>query len=109
MGTTIDRPLAFEGANVTVIDNVAEPARRAAESFDVTSVVGRASHSGVLEKAGAQNAGLLIAVTRSDELNMVACQVAHSLFSVKRRVARVRHNGDLARSGGTSTPATNCL
>ncbi len=96
VGTTIARHLAFEGANVTVIDNDVEQARRAAESFDVTSVVGHASHPAILEQAGAQDADMLIAVTRSDEVNMVACQVAYSLFSVKRRVARVRHNGYLA-------------
>src|SRR5688500_17327724 len=58
-------------------------------------MVGHAAHPETLERAGAQDADMLIAVTRSDEVNMVACQVAYSLFGVKRRIARVRHHGYL--------------
>ena len=65
VGTTIARHLAFEGANVTVIDNDVEQARRAAESFDVTSVVGHASHPAILEQAGAQDADMLITAARA--------------------------------------------
>jgi trk system potassium uptake protein TrkA len=60
-------------------------------------MVGHASHPEVLERAGAQDADMLIAVTRSDEVNMVACQVAYSLFNVSRRIARIRHSGYLER------------
>jgi trk system potassium uptake protein TrkA len=59
------------------------------ESYDVRGVVGHAAHPEVLERAGAQDADMLIAVTRSDEVNMVACQVAYSLFNVRRRIARL--------------------
>ena len=96
VGSIIARQLANEGADVTVIDEDVDQARKVAENLDVTSVVGHAAHPAVLEKAGARDADLLIAVTRSDEVNMVACQVAYSLFNVKRRIARVRHNGYLA-------------
>jgi trk system potassium uptake protein TrkA len=101
VGTTIARHLAAERADVTVIDSDPELARRADESYDVRGMVGYASHPEVLERAGAENADMLIAVTRSDEVNMVACQVAHSLFGVKRKIARLRHAGylDPERSG----------
>lgn len=95
VGTTIARRLAAERIDVTVIDSVPEQARRADESYDVRGMVGHAAHPDVLDRAGARDADMLIAVTRSDEVNMVACQVAYSLFGVKRRIARVRHSGYL--------------
>ena len=95
VGSTIARHLATEGINVTVVDISPDQARRADESYDVRGMVGHASHPEVLERAGARDADMLIAVTRSDEVNMVACQVAYSLFKVRRRIARVRHHGYL--------------
>jgi len=95
VGTTIARHLAAERADVTVIDSDPDLARRADESYDVRGMVGHASHPEVLERAGAEGADMLIAVTRSDEVNMVACQVAHSLFGVSRKIARLRHAGYL--------------
>ncbi|MBX3564397.1 MAG: Trk system potassium transporter TrkA [Sphingomonas sp.] len=97
VGTTIARHLASEGINVTVIDIDADQIRRVDESYDVRGVLGHGSHPSALDKAGARGADMLIAVTRSDEVNMVACQVAYSLFKVKRRVARLRHTGYLAQ------------
>jgi len=97
VGTTIARHLATEGINVTVIDNDPDLVRRVDESHDVRGVLGHASHPATLRKAGARDADMLIAVTRSDEVNMVACQVAYSLFGVKRRIARLRHAGYLAQ------------
>lgn len=96
VGSTIAKHLGSEGMHVTVIDIEQDLARRAGESYDVIGFTGHASHPGVLETAGAMDADLLIAVTRSDEVNMVACQVAYSLFGVKRRIARLRHAGYLA-------------
>ena len=95
VGSTIARHLATEGINVTVIDSSPELARRVDESYDVRGMVGYASHPEDLARAGAQDADMLIAVTRSDEVNMVACQVAYSLFNVRRRIARIRHRGFL--------------
>ena len=97
VGTTIARHLATEGINVTVIDIDPEQVRRVDESYDVRGVIGHASHPATLQQAGARDADMLIAVTRSDEVNMVACQVAYSLFNVKRRIARLRHAGYLAQ------------
>ncbi len=96
VGSTIARHLAAEGMHVTVIDLSKDQARQIDESYDVRGITGHASHPAVLEEAGAAEADMLIAVTRSDEVNMVACQVAYSLFNVKRRIARLRHVGYLA-------------
>lgn len=95
VGSTIARHMASEGADVTVIDSSVEQARRVDESYDVRGITGHASHPEVLERAGARDADMLVAVTRSDEVNMVACQVGHTLFGVKRRIARLRHHGYL--------------
>lgn len=95
VGTTIARHLATEGIHVTVIDTDPELVRKVDESYDVRGVIGHASHPATLQKADAREADMLIAVTRSDEVNMVACQVAYSLFGVKRRIARLRHAGYL--------------
>lgn len=96
VGSTIARHLASEGIEVTVVDISEEQVRRVDESYDVRGIVGHGSYPKILEKAGARDADMLIAVTRSDEVNMVACQVAYSLFRVKRRVARLRHVGYIA-------------
>lgn len=95
VGSTIARHLAAEGMDVTVLDIDPAQARRVDESYDVRGMVGHASHPEVLERAGASDADMLIAVTRSDEVNMVASQVAYTLFRVPRRIARVRHHGYL--------------
>lgn len=97
VGSTIARHLGTEGIDVTVIDISEEQIRKVDESYDVRGIVGHASYPSVLEKAGAKDADILIAVTRSDEVNMVACQVAYSLFNVKRRIARLRHAGYLSQ------------
>lgn len=99
VGTTIARHLVERGDHVTVIDSSQERTRRMGESYDVRAIQGHASHPEVLRRAGAQDADMLIAVTRSDEVNMVACQMAYSLFGVKRRLARLRHAGFLERDG----------
>src|SRR5215203_2921811 len=78
VGSTIARHLAGEGIDITVIDSSSEQARRVDESYDVRGMVGHASHPEVLERAGARDADMLIAVTQQDEVNMVACQVAYS-------------------------------
>lgn len=90
VGTTIARYLASEANDVTVVDQSARLIQRLADTLDVKAIVGFASHPDVLEQAGAQDADLIIAVTLSDEVNMTACQVAHSLFEVPTKIARVR-------------------
>lgn len=90
VGFNIARYLASEGNDVTVIDQSPDLIRKIADSLDVQAMVGHASHPGVLDQAGAGDAEMLIAVTHADEVNMVACQVAHSLFHVPTKIARVR-------------------
>ena len=90
VGSNIARYLASEGSDVTVIDQEPLLVEKITNSLDVQGIVGFASHPDVLERAGARDADLIIAVTYSDEVNMVACQVAHSLFDVPTKIARVR-------------------
>lgn len=95
VGTSIVRHLASENNDVTVIDQSPELVRKIAESLDVQAMEGFASHPDVLEAAGIRDADMIIAVTYSDEVNMIACQVAHSLFDVPTKIARVRHQSYL--------------
>jgi trk system potassium uptake protein TrkA len=89
-GTGIAQRLADEEANVTVIDRSAELIRGITERLDVRGVVGSGSYPDVLVDAGAAEADMLIAVTHSDEVNIVACQIAHSIFKVPTKIARIR-------------------
>ncbi len=91
VGTSIARYLASENNDVTVLDQSAELISRINDSLDVQAVVGHAAHPEVLERVGIADADMLIAVTFADEVNMVACQVAHSLFNVPTKIARIRH------------------
>ena len=90
VGWQIARHLSGEKNDVTVVDVNADLVRRATESLDVQGVAGFASYPDVLERAGAADADMIIAATHSDEVNMVTCQVAHSIFSVPRKIARLR-------------------
>jgi len=95
VGYNIARHLALESNDVTVIDQSEDLIRRVSDNLDVQGIVGHASRPGVLENAAAADADMLIAVTYADEVNMVACQVAHSLFDVPTKIARVRHQSYL--------------
>lgn len=95
VGSNIARYLAGENADVTVIDRSQELIRKISDSLDVQGIVGFASHPDILERAGAADADMLVAVTYSDEVNMVACQICHSIFEVPTKVARVRHQSYL--------------
>lgn len=95
VGSNIARYLATEGNDVTVIDQSAELIQKISDTLDVQALVGFASHPNVLEAAGAADADMIIAVTLADEVNMVACQVAHALFNVPTKIARVRHQSYL--------------
>lgn len=90
VGWQIARQLAGEANDVSIVDNNAALVRRATDTLEVQGVVGFASHPDVLEQAGAREADMIIAATHSDEVNMVTCQVAHSVFNVTRKIARLR-------------------
>ncbi|MDA5555948.1 Trk system potassium transporter TrkA [Shimia sp. MMG029] len=90
VGWQIARHLSGENNDVTVVDNNPELVRRATDTLDVQGIAGFASYPDVLDRAGARDADMLIAATYSDEVNMVTCQVAHSVFAVPRKIARLR-------------------
>ncbi len=90
VGFNIARYLSSENADITVIDQSPELVGKVTESLDVKGLVGFASHPDVLEQAGAGDADMVIAVTYADEVNMVACQICHSIFDVPTKIARVR-------------------
>ncbi len=96
VGFNIAHYLASENNDVTVIDQRPELIRKISDSLDVKGLVGFASHPDMLEQAGAADADMVIAVTFADEVNMVACQVCHSLFNVPTKIARVRHQSYLS-------------
>ena len=95
VGENIARYLATESNNITVIDQNPDLIRKLSDTLDVQGLVGHASSPPILEHAGAADADMIIAVTQSDEVNMVACQVAHSLFSVPTKIARIRNQSYL--------------
>ena len=95
VGFNIARHLAMENNDVTVVDTSPELIRRINDNLDAQGIVGHASRPDVLERAGTSDADMIIAVTHMDEVNMVACQVAHSLFDVPIKIARVRHQSYL--------------
>ncbi len=90
VGWQIASHLAGERNKVTIVDSKPELVRRATDTLDVRGIAGFASYPDVLEKAGAKDADMIIAATQSDEINMVTCQVAHSVFGVPRKIARLR-------------------
>lgn len=90
VGWQIARHLSKENNHVTIVDSNAAMVRRATETLDVQGFCGFASHPDSLEQAGAYDADMIIAATNSDEVNMVVCQVSHSIFGINRKIARLR-------------------
>ena len=90
VGISISAQLSKQGHSITVIDKNSEDIQIVNDTQDAKGIVGIATHPSVLEKADAKNADMIIAVTRNDETNMVVCQIAHSLFNVPRKIARIR-------------------
>lgn len=90
VGWQIARHLSGERNDVTVVDHDIELVRRATDTLDVQGVAGFASYPNILDRAGAADADMIIAATHSDEVNMVTCQVAHSVFGINRKIARLR-------------------
>ena len=90
VGSSVASNLAGEANDITIVDHDPDVLRSLQEHFDLRTVTGFASHPDVLRRAGAENADMLLAVTNSDETNMIACQVASHLFDRPTRIARVR-------------------
>ncbi len=95
VGFNIARHLAFQQNDVTVIDRSGQLIRQIADTLDVKAIQGNASDPNMLQQAGATESDMIIAVTVSDEVNIVACQVAHSLFNVPTKIARIRNQNYL--------------
>jgi len=91
VGYSIAAYLSRENNDVTVIDHDADLIARVNSNIDANGIVGNASSPDILEKAGANDADMIAAVTHQDEVNMVACQVAHSIFNVPKKIARIRN------------------
>ncbi len=90
VGQGIARRLAQEKHDVTIVDADSELVDRVSTELDVRGLAGHAAHPDVLKSAGAADAEMIIAVTYYDEINMVICQIAHTLFAVPTKIARVR-------------------
>lgn len=90
VGGTLAENLVDENNDITVVDTSADRLRQLQDQFDLRVVNGHGSHPRVLRDAGAEDADMLIAVTNSDETNMVACQIAYSLFNTPNKIARIR-------------------
>ena len=90
VGKTLAQHLLKEDNDITIIDQSEENLKEIKEHLDVNTYVGFGSQPTILDKAGAKNAEMLIAVTQSDEVNMIACEVANSQFNIPLKVARIR-------------------
>lgn len=90
VGSTLAETLANEANDITVVDSDTEKLRELKDHIDISTIAGHASHPDVLERAGGQDADMIIAVTNSDEINMVACRVAYSLFQTPKKICCIR-------------------
>ena len=90
VGYTIAKLLSEQDHSITVIDQSSEDIQKINDDLDVKSIVGKATFPTVLEKANAEEADMIIAVTRSDEINMLICQIAFSVFKISKKIARIR-------------------
>ena len=90
VGFTIAKQLSEQGHSITVIDQSSEDIQKIDDSLDVKAIVGKATYPSILEKANASDADMIIAVTRNDEINMVICQIAFSIFNIPKKIARIR-------------------
>ena len=90
VGFTIAKILSEQSHSITVIDQSSDDIQKIDDSLDVKSIVSKATYPSILEKANASDADMIIAVTRNDEINMLICQIAFSIFNVQKKIARIR-------------------
>ncbi len=93
VGTSVANNLASEHNDITVVDQNPDLLRKLQDRLDLRTVQGNGAHPDVLLQAGGEDAEMILAVTNSDETNMVACQVAYTLFHTPTKIARVRAPG----------------
>ena len=97
VGGTLAEHLADEQNDITVVDERAATLKRLQERLDIRTVLGNGAHPSALLNAGAEDADMLIAVTDSDEINMLACSVAFTLYRTPTKISRVRSADYLAK------------
>ncbi len=90
VGFTIAKLLSEQNHSITVIDQSSEDIQKINDSLDVKGIVGKATYPSILEKADASNADMIIAVTKNDEINMLICQIAYTVFNISKKIARIR-------------------
>ena len=90
VGFTIAKLLSEQGHSITVIDLSSEDIQKISDTLDVKVILGKATYPSILEKANASEADMIIAVTRNDEINMLICQIAFSIFNIPKKIARIR-------------------
>ncbi|OQX38725.1 MAG: Trk system potassium transport protein TrkA [Oceanospirillales bacterium LUC14_002_19_P2] len=99
VGGTLAENLASEENDITVVDTDGDRLRELQDRLDIRTVHGMASFPSVLKQAGADDADMLVAVTNTDEVNMVACQIAYTMFRTPTKIARIRQTAYLSRAG----------
>tara|TARA_B100001173_G_scaffold219581_1_gene189975 strand:+ start:1608 stop:2981 length:1374 start_codon:yes stop_codon:yes gene_type:complete len=90
VGFTISKLLSEQNHSITIIDQSSEDIQKINESLDVKAIVGKATSPSILEKANTNDADMIIAVTKNDEINMLICQIAYTIFKVPKKIARIR-------------------
>ena len=90
VGFTIAKLLSDQNHSITVIDQSSDDIQKINETLDVKAIVGKATSPAILEKANIAETDMIIAVTRNDEINMLICQIAYSLFKTPKKIARIR-------------------
>ena len=92
VGFTIAKQLSEQGHSITVIDQSSDDIQKIDDSLDVKAIVGKATYPSILEKADASEADMIIAVTRNDEINMLICQIAFSIFKIPKKINELLSN-----------------
>ena len=90
VGFTIAKQLSEQGHSITVVDPSSDDIQKIDDSLDVKAIVGKGTYPSILEKANASETDMIIAVTRNDEINMLICQIAFSIFNIPKKIARIR-------------------
>ena len=90
VGFTIAKLLSEQNHSITIIDQSSEDIQKINGILDVKAIVGKATYPSILEKANASDADMIIAVTKNDEINMLICQIAFSIFNIQKKIARIR-------------------
>ena len=90
VGFTIAKLLSEQNHSITVVDQSSEDIQKIKDSLDVNAIVGKATYPSILEKANGEDADMIIAVTRNDEINMLICQIAYTTFKIPKKIARIR-------------------